>query len=179
MKKQVLDFVNNDRLDLSPLEDTWYEITFDDWKIQKSLIVSLKHPNVSCKIRCGYKVSSGKAIDLVTTIIHKAPNTVSDIMIRGVLYDGGVSNYVGKVIIKKSARGSSSNLENAALVVGEAAHNHTEPIMQIETDDVTASHSSFTGRVDKEQLYYLQSRGLSKEESQDLLVNAFLESVKV
>jgi Fe-S cluster assembly protein SufD len=51
--------------------------------------------------------------------------------------------------------------------------------MQIETDDVTASHSSFTGRVDKEQLYYLQSRGLSKEESQDLLVNAFLESVKV
>ena len=179
MKKQILDFKNTNQLDLFPMEDTMYVISTDNWKDQKSLIVNLGYPNVSCKIRCGYKVSSGEVVNLITTIIHKAPNTSSDAIVRAVLFDGGVSNYIGKVIIKKSARGSLSNLENATLVVGEATHNHTEPIMQIETDDVTASHSSFTGRIGKEQLYYLMSRGLSLEESQGLLINAFLEPLGV
>jgi len=179
VKRQILDFKDTDQIIESPVEDTLYVIAPGDWKGQKSLVVSLEHPGVSCKIRCGYKAASGNVIDLVTTVVHEAPNTGSDTIIRGVLYDGGISNYIGKVIVKKSARDSSSNLENATLVIGEATHNHIEPIMQIETSDVSASHSSFTGRVDKDQIYYLQSRGLSEEEAQELLVDAFLKPVGV
>ena len=175
MKKEVVDFNSADVLTLSPAEDTLYNIQYDGsrWG-QKSLAVILSVPNVSCKLYCGYKLSLGNVLDLVTTVIHKAPNTVSDTTIRGVLFDGGVSNYQGKVIIEKTAQGSSSQLDDRVLVVGNATHNHAEPIMQIEANDVNASHSSSTSRVDKNQVYYLESRGLSREESQNLLIDAFL-----
>lgn len=177
MKNYNIDFNNIDTLTLSPVEDTLYNIRYDgSERGQKSLVVTLDVPNVSCKIYCGYKALLGNIIDLVTTITHKAPNTNSDTIIRGVLFNGGVSNYVGKVIIEKTAQGSLSKLDDTVLIVGNATHNHAEPIMQIETNDVSASHSSSTGRVDENQLYYLQSRGLSHEESQNLLVDAFLTS---
>jgi Fe-S cluster assembly scaffold protein SufB len=175
MKNETINFNNVDCVTLSPTEDTAYELLYDgEWVGQKTLLVHLEHPNVSCEIYCGYKVRSGRTIDLINTITHKAPNTSSRIVIRGVLYDGGVSNYRGKIIIEKTAQGSSSKLDDGVLVVGTGTHNHAEPIMQIETNDVSASHSSFTGRVDESQLYYLQSRGLSREESQDILTDAFL-----
>jgi len=175
MRKEVVNFNSSDVLTLAPVEDTLYTIRYDgNGRGQKALTVNLGVPNVSCRIYYGYKVSLGNVIDLVTMVVHEAPHTTSDTIIRGVLFDGGVSNYVGKVMVKKSARGSSSKLDDRVLVIGNATHNHAEPIMQIETNDVTASHASTTGRVDENQLYYLQSRGLSRDESQNLLVEAFL-----
>jgi len=91
------------------------------------------------------------------------------------LDDGGESRYVGKVVVQKTARGSDSRLEDRTLVIWDGIRNHAEPIMQIETDDVTASHASTTGRLDEHQLFYLQSRGLSRKEAGDVLVQAFLE----
>jgi len=180
MKKVNINFNSADALTLSPKEDTLYNIRYDGSKPgQKSLVVSLTIPNVSCTVYFGYKASLGTIIDLVTTVVHKAPYTTSDTEIEGVLYDGGISNYQGKVIVEKTARGSVSRLEDRVLVVGEGTHNHAEPVMQIETNDVTASHASTTGRVDENQLYYLQSRGLSRDESQDLLVDAFLTPLGV
>lgn len=179
MKNYNIDFNNIDTLTLSPVEDTLYNIRYDGSRQgQKSLIVNLDVPNVSCRIYFRYKALLGNVVDLITTVTHKAPNTNSDTVIRGVLFDGGVSNYIGKVIVEKTAQGSSSRLNDRILVVGEGTHNHTEPIMQIETNDVSASHSSSTGRVDENQLYYLQSRGLSHGESQNLLVDAFLVSLR-
>jgi len=175
MKKEIIQFGTTNTLTVSPTEDTVFSIKFNgNERGQKSLIVYLDVPNMSCKIYCGYKVSLGNTIDLITTIIHKAPATNCDTVIRGVLYNGGVSSYQGKVIIEKTAQGSVSRLEDRVLVVGEGTHNHAEPVMQIEANNVVASHASTTGRVDGGQLYYLQSRGLSHEESQDLLIDAFL-----
>ena len=175
MNKENINFNNADVLTLSPREDTSYMLIFDgDWQGQKSLVVNLETPNVSCKIYCGYKVLPGTAVDLVTIITHKAANTSSDTAIRGALFNGGVSKYQGKVVIERTAQGSLSRLDDRVLVIGEGIHNHAEPVMQIEANDVSASHASSTGRVDENQLYYLQSRGLSYEESQKLLVDAFL-----
>ena len=98
---------------------------------------------------------------------------------RGVLYDKAKSTYIGEIVIDSRAQGSSSYLENAALVIGSATHNHTEPILKIEADDVSASHSSFTGRIDAGLLYYLQSRGMAITQAEKLLAKAFLASVGV
>lgn len=180
MKRQDIEFKNIDVITLTPTEDMLYIILCNgDGQGQKSLTVNLDVPNVACKIYCGYKISLGNTINLVTTIVHKAPATSCHTSIRGVLYDGGVSSYRGKVIIEQTATGATSRLEDRVLVVGKGTHNHAEPIMQIEANDVIASHASTTGRVDENQIYYLQSRGLSREESQDLLVDAFLTSGKM
>jgi len=90
------------------------------------------------------------------------------------LDDGGESRYVGKVVVQKTAHGSDSRLEDRTLVIGDGIRNHAEPIMQIETNDVTASHISTTGRVDEDQLFYLRSRGLSRVEAINFIVLGFL-----
>ncbi len=184
MLRVVLDYKDIGEIVQSPAEDTEYVINCEgavlDQKIDlgiRLLEVELKHPNVSCRIRCAYKVARGQQINLATKVSHKAPNTQSDTRIRGVMADGGISRYVGTVIVEKTAHKSVSNLEDRTLVIGEGTRNHAEPVMQIETSDVSASHASTTGRVDEGQLYYLQSRGLSYDESVDLLVHAFLNRI--
>jgi len=142
---------------------------------QKSLEIIMEKPDVVCEVYCGYRVDKGHGFDLLVDVSHVAPNTKSKILVKGVLDDGGVSSFKGSVKVEATAKGSKTSLEDRALVLGSSVYNHAEPIMQIETDDVEASHASTTGRVDESQLFYLQSRGLSYKEAQELLVNAFLE----
>ena len=92
------------------------------------------------------------------------------------LLDNSKSTYIGKIVIQKSAQQTSSYLDDAVLVVGENVQNKADPILEIEADDVKASHGSTTGTVDAAQVFYLQSRGFSKEDAQKLVVQGFLSS---
>lgn len=188
MKTQILKFDTAGALRLAPVENTRYvleSVVCLDIGIgggenskkggQKSLEIIMEKPDVVCEVYCGYRVDKGQGFDLLVDISHVAPNTKSKILVKGVLDDGGVSSFKGSVKVEATAKGSKTSLEDRALVIGDSVYNHAEPIMQIETDDVEASHASTTGRVDESQLFYLQSRGLSHKEAQELLVNAFLE----
>ena len=95
---------------------------------------------------------------------------------RGVLLDGGKSDYIGKIIIEKPAQQTSSYLDDSVLVVGEDTHNNSQPILEIEADDVKASHGATTGRVDDMQVYYLKSRGFNELEAKNLIVEGFLRA---
>jgi len=180
MKRIELLYSNISQEDFSPTEDTEYVINYPAGErsmeeSHKSLVVKLETPKINCKINCSCRLGKDQVFDLATSVIHTAPHTTSQTRIKVVLDDGGESLYVGKVIVQKTAHGSDSRLEDRTLVIGNGIRNHAEPIMQIETDDVTASHASTTGRLDELQLFYLQSRGLSRKEASNVLVQAFLE----
>ncbi|MBU0649994.1 SufD family Fe-S cluster assembly protein [Patescibacteria group bacterium] len=176
MKKQLISFAHVDELTLAPVEDTLYELGALDLLEKKTLTVKLKVPSSSCKIVCNYRVGRKEFFDLTTTVVHQAPNTFCEIRIRGVLADGGISTYVGKVVVAKAARGAVARLDDKVLVIGSGIRNHAEPIMQIETNEVTAIHTTSISRIDAAQLYYLQSRGLAQKEAEMLLADAFLAS---
>lgn len=180
MRRTELSYSNIGQEIFSPTEDTEYVIKFpsEDKAVvqsQKSLTVRLEIPNLLCKIACVCKIGKDQVFDLATSVIHTAPHTKSQTQIKVVLADRGESRYVGKVVVQKTAHGSDSRLEDRTLVIGDGIRNHAEPVMQIETNDVTASHASTTGRLDENQVFYLQSRGLSHSEASDVLVQAFLE----
>jgi Fe-S cluster assembly protein SufD len=184
MITEIVSFATTNSVTLSPVEDTLYLVNCASRvgkvpEASNTLVVTLAHPDVTCHIYCGYKVERGDAVNLATTIIHTAARTSSTTIIRGVLFAGGVSNYVGRIVMNHAAQGSSARLDDKTLVVGEGTRNHAEPSMQIEANEVTASHASSTGPVDGAQLYYLQSRGLSHAEAQTVLVDAFLTLPKV
>jgi|SRR3989344_888352 len=179
MKKELITFGATDVVTVSPVENTLFIIDYQAWHAKKQLEVLLAQEGVSCQIICAYKLLPNQILDLVTRVTHIAPNTSCDTKVRGVLYDKAKSTYIGEIVIDSRAQGSSSYLENAALVIGSATHNHTEPILKIEADDVSASHSSFTGRIDAGLLYYLQSRGMAMTQAEKLLAKAFLASVGV
>ncbi|MFH1295444.1 MAG: SufD family Fe-S cluster assembly protein [bacterium] len=176
MKRELVKFSGTDKLMLTPCENTLYELCALGLQKKKTLTVELKVPNSSCKIVCNYRVGQKELFDLVTTVVHQAPNTSCEIRIRGVLADGGISTYVGKVVVAKAARGAVARLDDKVLVIGSGIRNHAEPIMQIETNEVTAIHTTSISRIDAAQLYYLQSRGLAQKEAEKLLADAFLAS---
>ena len=62
------------------------------------------------------------------------------------------------------------------MVTGENTINNSQPILQIDANDVRASHGSATGRIDGNQLYYLTCRGYNKNEATDLIIRGFFES---
>lgn len=162
-------------------EDTRFVLDFQvlskkETKTQ-SFSVIFEKPGVTAEVLGVYKLSEGQKIDLQTQSIHKVSHTQCFVHIRGVLFDNSESNYIGKIIIEKKAQQTSSYLEDNVLVIGENTRNQAQPILEIEADDVKASHGATTGRIDPAQIFYLKSRGLSEEEAKSTIIEGFFDSL--
>jgi Fe-S cluster assembly protein SufD len=115
-----------------------------------------------------------KECTLKTTSIHTKGNTFSRVFIKSVLFDNSVFNYSGMIKINKNANLTDAYLKNENLLIGQDAKVNSSPMLEILSDEVKASHGVSISTFDAEQLYYLQSRGLSVIESRNLLVRGFL-----
>jgi Fe-S cluster assembly protein SufD len=167
------------KMDFNLKEDTQYVLSFPEFSPKKSYKISLNFvkEGVHGEVLALFRLKEGQAVDLTTESNHQAPHTYCNTAVRGVLGDESSANYVGKIIIGKKAQQTNSYLEDNILVVGDNVKNTSEPILEIEADDVRASHGATTGRIGFEQLYYLQSRGLSKQEAESLIVEGFFASL--
>jgi len=177
MKTEFIKLGENTKVKVS--EDTQFvlDVKANGGDLNQSIDVVFEKSGVSAEIIGVFKLLGGEEIGLRTSAIHKVPNTQCFTHIKGVLMDKSSSNYVGKIIIEKDAQQTSSYLEDNILVVGEGTNNISQPILEIEADDVRASHGATTGRINKDQLFYLQSRGLSEEEAQEVIIEGFLNSL--
>lgn len=108
---------------------------------------------------------------------HRAPHTSADILIKGTADDRSKIVFQGMIRIEKEAQQTESYMANHNLVLGDKAHADSIPRLEIEADDVKASHGSTTGQMDPEQFFYLRSKGLSKEIAERLLVDGFYEDI--
>lgn len=176
MKCELVTLTENTVIKVA--RNTQFVLAFDIFDGRKlSIDLQFETPNVSAEIIGLYFLKEGQSLDLTTITTHKSPNTSCFTNIRGVLGNGTKSNYVGKIIIEKSAQQTSSFLHDSVLVVGENTQNSSEPILEIEADDVKASHGATTGRINPDHVYYLQSRGLTINEAQDQIVQGFFEEM--
>lgn len=116
-------------------------------------------------------------IDLDLAVVHKAPSTKCLMIVRGVLLDQASAKIKGLIRIDKAAQKSDGFLEERTLLVGDRAKVEAKPYLEIEADDVRASHAASEGMVDAEQLFYLRSRGLSEKQALALLIEGFLHQV--
>jgi len=179
MKTEFIKLGENTEVKVT--EDTRYVLdveVFHSKKTKKqSLNVIFEESGVTAEVIGAYRLLQGQQIDLHTQSVHKVPHTNCFIHIKGVLLDKSGSNYVGKIIIEKDAQQTSSYLEDNVLVIGDNTKNESQPILEIEADDVKASHGATTGRVDPSQVFYLKSRGLSEEEAKNTIVEGFFDSL--
>ena len=159
------------------MEDTQYVVDLSAKKGEYSLDLHFEKEGVEAEIIAVYTSTKDDDLKLTTIATHKVPHTKCNTLVRGVLFDGGKSSYTGKILITKPAQQTSSYLDDAVLVVGNNTQNHSQPILEIEADDVKASHGATTGRIDENQIYYLTSRGLSKEEATHMIIQGFFESI--
>lgn len=106
---------------------------------------------------------------------HAAPNCTSDVAYKGALQGQKArSVWVGDVLIRKEAEGTSTYELNRNLVLTEGARADSVPNLEIETGEIEgAGHAAATGRFDDEQLFYLRARGIPEKEARRLVVRGF------
>ena len=85
----------------------------------------------------------------------------------------------GKVFVREGAQKTNAFQSNKNILLSDTATINTKPQLEIWADDVKCSHGCTTGQMDKEQLFYLRSRGIDKASAQKLLLKAFTEEVIV
>lgn len=115
--------------------------------------------------------------DMDSRVGQSARFTKSDVRIAAAAMDSSRTVFTGNILMEKSAGASEARLADRVLLLDPGAHADSIPGLEIKALDVAASHAAAIGRVDDEQLFYLESRGLSPEEARRLLVTGFLGSL--
>ena len=126
-----------------------------------------------------YFVDAGQHIEHRLFIDHNQPHTKSNAVYKGGLQGNGAhSVWVGDVLIRKVAEGIETFETNRNLVLTDGCRADSVPNLEIETGEIKgAGHASATGRFDDQQLFYLQSRGITEDEARRLVVHGFFADI--
>lgn len=118
-----------------------------------------------------------KTYRIETVQHHNAPGSYSDLYIKGVFRDSSKFHYQGLIRIEKEGQNSHAYQKNQNLILSPNVFVESNPFLEILANEVFCTHGSTTGRLNKEELYYAQTRGLSYEQAQQLLVEGFMNEL--
>jgi Fe-S cluster assembly protein SufD len=124
-----------------------------------------------------YIVNGTQHVDNHTSIDHAKPHGTSHELYKGILDDQSAAVFNGRIIVRKDAQKTDSKQTNKNLVLSDDAVIDTKPELQILADDVRCTHGATIGQLDAESLFYLQSRGIGKQQARSLLTYAFAQDV--
>ncbi len=117
--------------------------------------------------------SSGQHQDAGAKMIHAAPYTTSIITSKSISVFGGRATYRGMVKVYPGCKGAKVNVRCDALLLDEISRTDTYPVMEIEEEQVEVAHEATVSKIGEEQLFYLQSRGLTEDQAIKMVVNGF------
>jgi len=121
--------------------------------------------------------TDGQHLDAGGKVVHCAPNTSSLITSKSISKGAGRASYRGLLKMQKGSQGSKSTVVCDALLLNENSRTDTYPYIEIEEEDVETAHEATVTKVGEEQLFYLQSRGLSEAEATAMIVRGFIEPI--
>ena len=116
-------------------------------------------------------------VDNHTYVNHLVSNCMSDENYKYVLDDKSTGVFNGRVIVQQDAHKINDYQHNGNVLLSDFAKINSKPELEIYADDVKCSHGSTTGQLDEDALFYLQTRGISKEKARKVLVSAFVIEV--
>jgi Fe-S cluster assembly protein SufB len=128
----------------------------------------------------GYQVffcDGEQRYDLDANLVHNSPDSSGSLTARGVLKGTSQSIFKGMVKIKKGAKNSHSYLAHHAMLLDKRTRSDAIPGLDIDTNEVKATHSASVAQIDEEQIFYLMARGLPDDEARKLIVVGFFEPV--
>ena len=137
----------------------------------------LEGENCDCNIKSALFINKDKHQEIKTKINHLVPNCKSYQKIKSVVDAEGKGVYQGKIYVKDIAQKTNAYQLSKALLLSENSEFNSKPELEIYADDVKCSHGSTSGNVDENSIHYLMTRGLSKKQSVQLLVNGFLNEI--
>ncbi|MCW2922834.1 MAG: FeS assembly protein SufD [Thermoleophilia bacterium] len=131
----------------------------------------------SVKLNGAYYLDGAQQLDYDTYQLHAAPNAFSDLFFKGVVDDKAHSIWRGMIAVARDAQGTDAFQNNRNLILKSGAHADSIPGLEIKANDVRCTHAATTSKIDAEQLFYLQARGISREDAIREIVRGFFVDV--
>ncbi|MDA7572926.1 Fe-S cluster assembly protein SufD [Candidatus Pelagibacter sp.] len=185
LKNYKIDFKIN-----SNIKYLYDDIELDKNSISENFILSLGSKFIKNEINCNLNDKYSSAFingvinltdtqhhEIKTNVNHLAENTKSYQLIKSVLNDSSKGIYQGKIFVDPIAQKTDGYQLSKAILLSENSEFNGKPELEIYADDVKCSHGSTSGSLDEESIFYLMSRGISKNNAYKLLINGFLLDV--
>jgi Fe-S cluster assembly protein SufB len=115
--------------------------------------------------------------DTGTKMIHIGKNTKSTIVSKGISAGHGQNTYRGMVKILKGATGARNYTQCDSLLVGDKCGAHTFPYIEVKNASARMEHEASTSKIGEDQIFYLQQRGITREEAVSMIINGFCKAV--
>jgi len=129
------------------------------------------------RVTGAYFADGSQHLDYDTYQLHQAPDTTSDFAFKGALRDTAATVWRGMIRVEEGAQKTNAYQENRNLLLSKTATANSIPGLEILANDVRCTHGATLGQVDREQLFYLMARGLSRAEAERLIVRGFFQDV--
>ena len=140
-------------------------------------ITAVLAEGTECTLNGFYLVNGTQHVDNHTAIDHAKPHGTSHELYKGILDGRSNAVFNGKILVRKDAQKTDAKQTNKNLVLSEDATINTKPELQIYADDVRCTHGATIGQIDAESLFYLQARGIGRNEARSMLIVAFARDI--
>jgi Fe-S cluster assembly protein SufD len=152
-------------------------ITLHGGMIRNNLHVKMKGEGAETNALGLFLIDKRQHVDSFTVIEHLSPHCTSNQHYKGVLDDTSTGAFNGKIHVYPGAQKTEAYQANNNILLTDTARMSTKPQLEIYADDVKCSHGATVGQLNEDALFYLQSRGIPKDESRLMLMEAFAHDV--
>ena len=171
---------NISNLNVNQAADSQYEFfqLVDGSKLGRSNIcVQLDGENAQCNINSLTLSKNNQHIDNNIIVNHNSAQTHSSQFVKSILFDTSTGVFNGRTVVHENAQKITAQQTNKNILLSKKAKMNANPQLEIYADDVKCSHGSTTGQIDEDALFYLQSRGINKQDAMELMVTGFANEV--
>ena len=152
----------------------WVAVGFGSARGRVRMETKLAGEGAEAKVTGAYAPHARQHVDFDTTQEHAAPHTLSDLAFRGILSDRSSAVWRGVIKVDPGAQQTDAFQECRNLLLSKRAHVDAIPGLEILANDVRCTHAAAIAQIDKEQLFYLRSRGLPEPQAQRLVIEGFM-----
>lgn len=136
--------------------------------------IQLQQEGAEANVNGAYRLYNDGHSDITTNIRHLAAHTTSNQLVKGVLDGSSRGVFQGQIHIAPNAQQTEGYQLHRALLLSDNAEVDCKPELEIFADDVKCSHGATSGDLDKEQLFYMQTRGIALADAKQILIEAYL-----
>jgi Fe-S cluster assembly protein SufD len=155
----------------------WVAGGFGSKKGKTRIQNDLNGPGATSRVTGAYFADGTQHLDYDTFQEHIAPDCESDFAFKGALRDNATAVWRGMIRVEPNAQKTNAYQECRNLMLSPTTHAVPIPGLEIMANDVRCTHGATVGRVDREQLFYLMARGLTRQEAERLIVRGFFQDV--
>ena len=140
-----------------------------------SIDITIEQPGVSAQTAGLFFPQADQHVDMISTVDHRAGDAQSETIIKSAAIGEGQARYLGNIIIRPNSHGTEASLRDDALLLSKRAHIDSVPALEIAANDVKAFHGATVGAIDEEQIFYMTSRGLTRQAAERMIALGFFE----